>query len=250
MSALSYPCIFRAHELVLTSWRSNAVGLVNFQNPRAVVNTRSLMEVLMSAAVSNAAGRGERAHGFVSFIGAFGEELGIPYIPTAKFADDPIISNIVVPKFIFPGPNHLLSKNRYLGSLDGILGTAERQVDDEGIDLLVQAIGSSLADSVRYEAKDGLVFGTVDVVEAVSKLMRGTSNVGVLVLRRCNLYWGDESLNAKNRHTPQRGLELISKIGKAYLISSSGEVETLVIHKNASSSGRLILLQVPEFQPQ
>ena len=153
---------------------------------------------------------------------------------------------MILPKFIFPGQNRLLFENRYLRNLIGVLGTAERQVDDEGFDLVVQGIGSSLADSVRFEAKDRAKFGTKEVVEAASKLMRGSSNVGVLVLRRCNLYWGNETSNVKNRNKLQDGLKLIPKLGNVYLISSLGEVEKLVIYKIASSTGRLIVFQVPE----
>ncbi len=95
-----------------------------------------------SAAVSNAAGRAPRVHSFVSFMFEFVKELGIPHIGAEKFADDPILSTIIV-CFL-----KMLSKSRNLWRLNGFLGTAERQVDDEGINLVVQGVGSSLADSV------------------------------------------------------------------------------------------------------
>jgi len=239
-------CVFRAHELVLSSWKSNAAGLLNFQNPK-IINSGSLLEVLMSAAVSNAAGRASATHGFVPFLREFGAELGIPLTRVGSiFANDQILSEIQVPKFIFPGQNRLLSKNRYLVSLKGVLGTAERQENDNGFDLVMQAIGSSPTDSVRFEAKDQNKFGTDDLIDATRKLLRGTSNVGVLVLRGCNLYWGSDEVNINNRKTLQEGLKLIPKLGKVYLILGSGFVELLSIHEHASATGRLILFQVPE----
>jgi hypothetical protein len=237
---------FRAYEVVSPSWRSNAAGLVNFQNPRAVVNSGSLLEVLTSAAVSNAAGRARIEHDFLSFIAEFGEELGLKFFRTKQFTDDPILTKLVVPKFIFPGTHLLLSKSRYLRNLGGVLGTAERQANNEGFDLLVQAIGSSPADSIRFEAKDREQFGTSELIEAAVKIMRGASNVGVLVVRNCNLYWGNRKVNINNREVLALNLAFISNLGKAYLVSSFGDVVTLVINEDSRAAGRLILLQVPE----
>jgi hypothetical protein len=175
----------------------------------------------------------------------FGFELGIS--PGIGLPDsDPVLSKIRVPKFIFPGQYHVLSNNKYFGSLKGLLGTAERQANVEGFDLLVRALGSNLAESIRFEAKDQDEFGTVEVVDAARKLMRGESNVGVLVLRKCNLYWGTGQLNITNSNMLQESLKLIPKLGRVYLISSSAAVETLTIHKKAKATGRLILLLVPE----
>jgi hypothetical protein len=205
----------------------------------------ALLEMLMRVAVSNAAGRAPANHCFVSFIEEFGAEMGVR--TSAKhFARDRILSKIRVPKFIFPGQTRLLSQNRYLGSLEGILGTAELQRNNEGFDLLVQAINSNPSDSVRFKEKDQGEIVTDDLVDPTRQLMRGGTNVGVLVLRRCSSYWGDEKLNIKNRTTLQEGLKLIPKLGKAYLISDSGKVETLIIKKKVAASGRLILFQVSE----
>ncbi len=246
--AMAVPAIsFCAHQLLLSTWSSKAAGLVNFQNPRAVINSGSFLEVLMSIAISNAAGRASGTHGFDSFMREFGKELGlIEIIQTKKIARDKILSKLSIPKFIFPGQNQLLSNDRHLGRLNGLLGTAERQANVEGFDLLVQAIGSSSADSIRFEAKDRDEFRTGDLIDAARKLMRGDSNVGVLVLRECNLYWGKEEVNINNRETLQKSLKSIPKLGKAYLISSSGVVVVLSIHRRAEATGRLILLQVPE----
>ena len=196
----SAPFNFRAYQLVLPSWTGYVAGLVNFQNPRAVVNTGSLLEVLMKAAVSSAAGTASVSvpRGFEFFIVEFGAELGVE-TRWQYFASDQILSKITIPKFIFPGKYHLLSKNEYLKGLDGILGTVERRHNSEGFSLILQAIGSSPADSVRFEARDQDEFRTSDLVDSARRLMEGSSNVGVLVLRRCKLPIGAAVLRDQRR---------------------------------------------------
>ena len=67
----------------------------------------------------------------------------------------------------------------------------------------------------------------------------------VLVLRRCNLYWGKNKDIVEDRAILRNGLRLIPKLGKAYLISV-GHTETIIIQRNGAATGRLIVFQGPE----
>jgi hypothetical protein len=246
VSVTGSSCNFRAHEVVLPLLSSYTAGFVNFQNSRSF-NPGSMLEVLICAAVSNAAGRASKTHGFTSFMLELGKELGVGQDSSYdKFSNDYILSKLCVPKFIFPGQNLLLSNNRYFGNLKGLLGTAEKQANVESFYLMVQTIGSDLPDAIRFEVNDQVKFGTVLLVDAARKLLMGDSNVGVLILRKCNSYWGSGEKNIENREALAKNLRVIPKLGKAYLISSTGYSETLVIRPGIRATGRMIVMQVPE----
>jgi hypothetical protein len=134
LQAQAYSRPYRAFELVLSSWRSNSAGMINFQNPTAVTNSGSLLEVLVTAAVKNAAAKTRVGLNLTAtkFITNLMDELGVSARATKVFDGDKTLSAIrILPMLLFTKACHL---NQFAGMND-ILGVAERQQDRDQFDL-------------------------------------------------------------------------------------------------------------------
>ena len=246
---------YRTHQVLLPVWRSNSAGLVNFQNPSAIANSNSFLEILVAAAVPNAAAKANQvsyAHrGKCTGVGFFQElaqELGININRLSNFADfmfDNTLSSICVPEYIFPGKERMLLNAIQSPSLRVLLGVVERQAASEKCDLLLKSLGSSPAETIAIDAKDRVRLNAADVKIATEKLFQDGRHVGVLVVRNCNSYWGNGPRDEMNRLTLKEDLQGIPNLGKAFLISRLGKVMTVTICDGLP--GRLILLQLSDF---
>jgi hypothetical protein len=237
--------IIATHELVLPCWNGNSAGLMNFQDPRAVTNSGCLLEVLVTAAVKNAAANsigGGTMCTVPEFILNLMSELGTLKIPTvADFNSDEVLRSIRIPTFL------LLTKQSHgseFTSMSGILGVAERQTNRDEFDLLVMGVGSGAGGSIRLGAKDRAEFGNGEMAKAASKLFRDGNKVGVIVVRNCCRYWDEGGLGDSDRAALKGLLGMIRGIGTAYLFSREGLAR--MIHVSDARPGRLILIQVPE----
>jgi hypothetical protein len=239
----------RTYELVAPFWRSNSAGLIHFPNPNAVNNSGcpyGLLEVLVTAAVKNAAARdtGSCLHSDAAqFISKFMCELGLPPSTHPAFNRDRVLCQIRVPRMLLLTQ---ASQCEQFLSMKGVLGVVERQRNSDEFDLLVQGVGSAVRDSIRVKAKDRPQFDNVDTAKAAAKLFAVNIRVGVIVVRRCCQYWGTSNHNESNRSILKALLEMIPGIGVAYLFSMSSEFVEVQVSTSRNDTGRLIFIQVPE----
>jgi hypothetical protein len=249
---------FRAHQLIPKLWNGNIAGSINCQNPKAVINTGSLLEVLVAAAVPNAAARASERRIYPEFCSAadflveLTAELGLTdsrLQVNQDFLRDRFLSSLRIPKFIFPGNSDLLFQGKYRECFEGNVGILERQQYADRSDLVIKTSSGIL---LQLELKDRDKFTTKEILEASEKLYLREAMVGVLVVRGCPRYWGKGTSKEKNRQILIEGLKLISrtKLCAAYLVSSSGAVQYLQIRKRTQNMKRLILIQVPAFALQ
>ena len=231
---------------MLPSWRSNSAGLINFHNPTAVTNSGCLLEVLLTAAVKNAAAKavGNIYCTGVDFILQLMDELGLlDRGHSQSFKRDSALSGIRVPQML------LLTQEKnghQFASMKDILGVAERQRDSDEFDLLVKGVGSAVGDSIRLEAKDRADLHNGEMAKAASKLFLDGNRVGVIVVRNCCQYWRSASLNESNRAKLRDLLQMIPGLGVAYLFSKDRDFESIQVSPRGADSGRLIVIQVPE----
>ena len=242
------PESFGTHEVLLSCWRRNSAGLVNFQNPRAISNSGSLLEVLLAAGVKNAAARSAECRidcNAVEFLAKLISELGLRAVSSMPISmkQDATLMEIRVPRIIVPAQE---SQCQQFAELGGILGIAERKQNKDEFDLLVKCIGSNNGSSIRLEAKDREEFNTGEMAIAASKLFRNGSRVGIMVVRNCCQYWGSSARNVENRRKLEALLRRIRGLGKAYLLSKSVALEEISVSCHAADTGRLVVIQVPE----
>ena len=241
---------FRTYEVLLSCWRSNSAGLINFQNPSAVGNSGSLLEVLLAAGVKNAAAR--KAEGgidcsAVKFLAGLMSELGLGSVSETpdEIEEDATLNEIHVPRIIVPAQESQCQQFAAHG-LGSILGIAEGKQNKDDFDLLVKGIDSAKGSSIRLEAKDRGSFNTGELASSAAKLFRNGNRVGIIVVRNCCQYWGDNSRNITNRNTLKELLVMIRGLGKAYLFSSALAFVEILVSSRATDKGRLVVIQVPE----
>ena len=241
------PESFYTYEVLLSCWRSNSTGLVNFQNPSAVSNS-GLLEMLLVAAVKNAAAKSSEGNtdcSAVEFLALLLREMGLPdfsSLPT-QIARDTTLIEIRVPRIIVPTQESQLTDFPKLG---GILGIAERKQNKDEFQFLVKCISSERGSSIRLEAKDKRAFNTGEMATLASKLFRNGNRVGIIIVRNCCQYWGTDARNIENRAIFAALLRQIRGLGRAYLISRNMAFEEISVSPCTAETSRLFVVQVPE----
>ena len=114
--------------------------MVNFQYPRAALNTGSFLEVLVASAVPNAAlqgcNRGSKSSSCTAseYLLALGVELGVSdrhWRSNSDFCFDSALSEIMIPHFTLPGTWDLFSQDQNLKRVATIFGIIERLCNRE-----------------------------------------------------------------------------------------------------------------------
>ncbi len=239
---------FNACEVMKRLWCSNSAGMVSFQNPSAIINSGSFLEVLLAAAVFNAATTFPGSSGSLpKFFIAFLKQLGIVVTDycadtiSKSFCDDPSLNEVMVPRCLFPG-------EQLPGDFTGLIGLVQRKRNMDKYDLevkhLFRADGEPLTiNFLRLKAKSVLNTGNAKVAKVARKIVRQHGELGVLVLLNCCDYW--------NTHTNTLELSLLLKdasaapchVGKIYFVSDKGDLSFLII---GDQPGRLLLVKIPK----
>ena len=240
---------YRSYDVVKALWSSNSAGLVNFQNPCAVINTGSLMEVLVAVAIPNAAAcatwsseDGHKRSHFLFFICQFCSELGLPgpnILSQLRKYNKDLLNEIMIPRIVLPGESilHLLSRT---------VASLSRMPNYDKFDLLLQIPDSAAGViKVRFEAKLRENFSTPETALAGGKLVNDEVKVGVLVLSNCCQFWGEKRHNEKKRADLKKCIlsSRNGRIGTVFLINCEGAV---AIESIDSKDGMLFVIQVPE----
>jgi DNA polymerase III delta prime subunit len=238
---IDYP----ACEVVLALWRGNAAGLVNHQKTSAILNTGSLMEVLLAAAIPNAAANstakeceaGFDAIPFTSYIRQFCRELGIRNHKRKQRPFRFFPKDVMLPRIIIPG-------RAILSMLSNTVGCLSRQPNKDGFDLLLQIPGTSgNVTKIRFEAKSREKLSTADTAIAAAKLIESDCDIGVLVLSNCCQFWGEKAHNKRKRKDLATCFSCLSPlVGAATLIDGDGAVEEISIQPDA---GCVVIIKVP-----
>ena len=242
------PESFCTHQVLLSCWRSNSVGLFNFHNQHATSNSGSLLEILLAAGLKNAAARSAERRidcNGVEFLAKLIPELGLRAVSSMpiRMKQDKTLMEIRVPRIIVPAQE---SQCQNFAEFGGILGIAERTQNTHEFDLLVKCIGSKKGSSIRLEAKDIKEFNTGEMASSALKLFRNGNKVGIIIVRNCCQYWGSSAGNLENRRKLEALLRQIRGLGKAYLLSESVAFEEILISSCAADTSRLVVIQVPE----
>ena len=128
-------------------------------------------------------------------------------------------------------------------SFHQLVRVQERKRDLDGLDLLLTYFLNNKSFTISFEAKDRKSFPSSELVSSAKKLLRDGNQLGILVVRGCNQYWGNSQKVKTNIQTLLTSLSSIEQLGKVYLISSSLVMEILEI--NPRLSGRLLIIKVP-----
>ena len=230
---------FRTCEVVSACWKSNAAGSVNFQNPDAENNPGTKLEVMVTAAICNAAASLGKASSFANFLVQLGSELGVQIKDSAteSLLGDSAL-RFLVPRYLFPGENESCD----FGSL---VGYVKRMKNKDQFNIKM-----TLPDNknvVRVEVKDQRSFSNKDLWIVASKLFSSEKQmIGVLIVRECCNYWGTDVGNIRPSKNKERVSDFLrqlkgEKVGKVYFVKSDGE---FTIENLGVGARRLILIQV------
>ncbi len=237
---------YRAFEVVKAMWRSHSAGMVNYQNPSAILNTGTLMEVLVAAAVPNAAAAAENSvilRRFPSYICKLCKELGTPAHNLEIHMDSPgypKLKAISIPRIILPCQT-------ILPILTQTVGCLSRQPNKYRFDLLLRvpsAVGGNVT-KISLGAKVREKLSVSEIALAARTLLYKDCEVGVLVLSHCCQFWGETAHNVRKRADLKKCLTsaLGRTIGVVFLLKCDGSLATINID---ACDGYLFIIQVPE----
>jgi len=236
---------YRAFEVVKAMWRSHSAGMLNYQSPSAIVNTGSSMEVLVAAAVPNAAAAANSifVRRFPSFIIKLCQELGTPAHKLEIQLDRPDYAElkaISIPRIILPCQT-------ILPILAQTVRCLSRHPNENRFGLLLQvpsAVGEK-ATKISLEAKMREKLSVSEIALAARTLVCEDCEVGVLVLSHCCQFWGETAHNVRKRADLKKCLSaaLGGRIGVVFLLKCYGMLATVNINSRA---GYLFIIQVPE----
>ncbi len=242
---------FDAHEIVLNLWSKNSVGAINFQNPRAIVNSGSLLEVLLATAAMNAAASfPTHCATLPDFLVGLARQLGVRLTDAAlitlrqSFSGDEGLRRVTVPRCLFPGID-LPAK------FPETVGLVQRVPNHDRYDLLIwirpgeDGSGDEAPAFIRMEAKDRLAISNSEMAAIAAKLVRRRGEVGVLAVRTCCQYWDGDGRSDSNRREliDALGAQEAQCVGGIYFVGSGGELSTLRV---GDQPGRLVVIKVPE----
>ena len=229
---------FHTCEVVSACWKSNAAGSVNFQNPDAENNPGTKLEVMVTAAICNAAASRGKARNFAKFLVQLALELGVQLEKSglAGFFQDSAL-HFLVPRYLFPGANVSCDT----GSL---VGYVKRMKNNDQFDIKITLPENK---KVRVEVKDRRSFSNKDLWTVASKLFSSEGeNIGVLIVRECCNYWGTDEGNNRPSRNRERFSTFLRQlkgenVGMVYFLKSDGKFSMEEVGKG---SRRLILIQV------
>ena len=237
---------YDACKVVLHLWSSNSVGAINYQNPRARVNTGSFMEAMLAAAAFNAATRfvsycGSLDHyllGIIRELGISSSDIDLRYVQNI-FSEDQAFSGVLVPRCLFPG-------DRLPAKFPGTIGLIQRAANKDQCDLLVRRLRRKVDGaevSVCMEAKDSSELTNAEMATIASKLVQKEGDVGLVIVRTCCGYWKDDRAVEYNRRQLLAEMENNKLVGKIYFVNDSGELSVLEV---SDQRGRMVVIKVPE----
>ena len=238
-----YNCL-KAHQVVAPMWRSHSAGMVNFQNPNAVVNPGSCLEVALVLSVFNAASvSGTILVGIIDFLEEFVSQLGITLTDGRTVKDmmgnDIAFQGVFIPRCLVPG-------NTLPEGISDFVGVLTRMNNNDEFDVILKNVQGSYR-CISFEAKDRDAFSTKDMVKVAYKLLWAGSQFGVLVLRGCCNYW-EKNLphdrSQKNIRFLRDLLKLLPDqvVDTVYLLSANGKWRII---SHGKGIGRLFVIQIP-----
>ena len=153
-----YNCL-KAHQVVAPMWRSHSAGMVNFQNPNAVVNPGSCLEVALVLSVFNAASvSGTILVGIIDFLEEFVSQLGITLTDGRTVKDmmgnDIAFQGVFIPRCLVPG-------NTLPEGISDFVGVLTRMNNNDEFDVILKNVQGSYR-CISFEAKDRDAFSTKD----------------------------------------------------------------------------------------
>ncbi len=220
------PCFhrFNASEVCLSAWKWHAAGLINFQNLRANINPGSLLEVITTASICNAAAL-NAGDGITEFMVRFAVELGICFAANTKklFLKQMSQDNAFeIPSCVFPGT----ALPSDMGETIGIVKRVENQ-DQFDLELILPC-----NKKVRFEVKDRKQLSSRHIWTVASKLFATNEQFGALVVQDCCNYWGSDTA----RDRPSMNRDRIKSffrnkktkfVSRIYFVRSDGELCTI-----------------------
>ena len=242
---------FDAHEIVLNLWSKNSVGAVNFQNPRAIVNSGSLLEILLATAAMNAAASfTTHCARLPEFLVGLIRQLGVRMADAVSdalrqsFSADKALLRVRVPRCLFPGVE-------LPDDFSETIGLVQRVANRDRYDLLIRVRfgeaggGDEPPAFIRLEAKDRLAIGNQEMAAIAGKLVRGHGEVGVLAVRNCCGYWDGDGRSDTNRRELAEALRAqpAQSVGEIYFVGCDGELSILRV---GDQLGRMVVVKVPE----
>ena len=229
---------FRTFEVVSACWKSNAAGSVNFQNPDAENNPGTKLEVMVTAAICNAAASLGKASRFANFLVQLAAELGVQLEDSdaeSLLSDSAL--RFLVPRYLFPGENESCD----IGSL---VGYVKRKKNKDQFDIKMTLPDKNV---VCVEVKDQRSYSNKDLWIVANKLFSSEKQkIGILIVRECCNYWGTDVGNIRPSKNKERASDFLrqlkgEKVGIVYFVKSDGEFSMENVGVGAR---RLILIQV------
>jgi hypothetical protein len=231
------PLVFTSMTLTRSFWKPNSIGGLNFQNPKAIINTGARLKVAVTLAIMNAAAVSQESSMHLSlYLRNFLLQLNIQHDKIKQMMLDKAWVGLYIPRLIFPviGFQTL--------NIPGI-GILQRTTSKHGMDAILHNVSgrNRLGESVKqlnFEMKDRKrALTTTKIVEIVQKLIIEPGGIAICCARKCPLFWTQSAVRTKL----WRKLEG-TDVGVVYLINSYGAE---ICHTlNSDRKGRFILVEV------
>ena len=254
--------VHTAMKLLTAFWAPNALGMFDFQNHEAPVNSGAMVEVLIDVAVMNAAAVSESpASSFVDFFICFLSQLEIKCsnIPSEMLVDK-AFQGLQIPRYVFPGTGQDCK------NLDKI-GIFERTANADSIGTLhgVQGVNGleKKIDKIHFEAKHRKSLDATKVMEVIKKILKDESSIGIMVTCSSSKFEINEGkvsdalvhlqglLNGSlSPQEETKWSKLESKLGIGYFVNVDRRGEGIIssFTFDGEKQGRFIMVTLADFR--